>query len=135
MSSTATIHTIPSSPSRQPAIIRHRLPPKKIAVALQQETRIIHIADIMYCTAESNYCHLWLKNGERLLLSKTLKAVEQAISGPGFIRIHQSFLVNVDFIRSFTPVAVKMFSGKELSIARSRRHEVEERILKGISIF
>ncbi len=73
---------------------------KKILINKNSSIHFISICDIMYCQADGNYCTIHLRNGEKYISSKTLKKVESKISHPTFLRIHQSYLVNGEYIKS-----------------------------------
>lgn len=51
--------------------------------------------------AESNYCWVHLENGNKHLLAKTLKQMELLIHGAQFFRLHQSYLLNLNFTQKY----------------------------------
>lgn len=51
-----------------------------------------------------------------------------------FLRIHQSFLVNFDYIKSISATEVRMFDGRRLQISEDRRKEVQARFLSLSSV-
>lgn len=55
----------------------------------------IPIVDIVYVTAESNYCRI-LTHEKEYVLAITLKAFEERLSAPQFMRVQRSFLVNLE---------------------------------------
>ena len=81
-------------------------------------------SDILYCEAESNYTSV-VMNNKKILVSKTLKEIDEALSGPDFYRVHNSFLINLNQIQKFVRGEggyVVMNDGKSVGISRSRRH-------------
>jgi two-component system, LytTR family, response regulator len=68
---------------------------KFIAVQTTEEIVLININDIIYCSSHSNYTHLWLLNNKKVVITKTLGAIEKQINSTLFFRIHQSYLINV----------------------------------------
>ncbi len=97
-------------------------------VALHSTAGIILLPrkDILYCTAASNYTHIHTTDGQRYMVSKTLRQVESRLSGTDFFRIHQSCLVNVSAIDRLTKDTVRMQDSKILPLARSKRKELYE---------
>jgi two-component system LytT family response regulator len=73
----------------------------KIALPLNKRTVFVNIDDIVYCKSEGNYTTVYLKNNEEYLLAKLLKDVEKLINSKHFVRTHQSYLVNINFIKEY----------------------------------
>jgi two-component system LytT family response regulator len=63
--------------------------------------QVIQTEDIIYIQASDNYSELQLINKQKLLVSKTLKKVENELPSSQFIRIHKSFVVNVKHIKTY----------------------------------
>ena len=77
-------------------------PPKehRIAIQLMNQMRFINPADIVRLEADNNYSHIFLQSGEKILASKGLFEFDEILTPYGFIRCHQSHLVNRHFIKS-----------------------------------
>lgn len=73
----------------------------RIALPLFGETRYVNIHDIIRCEADNTYTRFVLNNGESIIVSKTLKEYADMLTGYGFLRCHQSHLVNTAFIKSW----------------------------------
>ena len=100
----------------------------RIALTTGEGMIFVSTADILYCEAESNYTTVVLNN-RKIIVSKTLKEIDEALSGNDFYRIHNSFLVNINQIQKFVRGDggyVIMNDGKAVSISRSRRQEFME---------
>jgi two-component system, LytTR family, response regulator len=54
---------------------------------------------IIRCEASSNYTKLFFTNQQPLVIAKTLSACATALCDNNFIRIHQSHLVNKNFVK------------------------------------
>ena len=50
--------------------------------------------DILYCKSDVNYTRIYLENGNTILVSKTMKLIENTLNHTTFIRCHKSFIVN-----------------------------------------
>jgi two-component system LytT family response regulator len=110
-----------------------RLNPK-IALPLSDKIEFIEISSIIRCEGESNYTHIYLKTGEDILASKTLKEFDELLSDHNFLRVHQSHLINLNEVKSYVKTDggyIKMKDGASVSISRQRREMVMDR-LKGI---
>ena len=51
--------------------------------------------------ADDNYTHIFLDNGEKIVVSKPLKKYENLLQNYGFCRVHQSHLVNLNQLLRF----------------------------------
>ena len=74
---------------------------KRIALPMLQETRYVEIKSIVRCEASNNYTNIFLDHGEKILIAKTLKEYAEILPASGFIRTHQSHLVNRIYIKSW----------------------------------
>lgn len=101
---------------------------QRIALTTGDGMLFVSTADILYCEAESNYTSVVLHN-RKIVVSKTLKEVDEALSGPEFYRIHHSFLINLSHIQKYVKGEggyVIMTDGKAVSISRSKRQDFME---------
>ena len=71
----------------------------KIALIINKQTRYISISEIIRGQADNNHTEVYLKDGSKAILSKTLKDFEEMLNGFGFLRCHHSHLVNINYIR------------------------------------
>ncbi|WP_179320192.1 LytR/AlgR family response regulator transcription factor [Winogradskyella helgolandensis] len=60
------------------------------------------IGDIVYCKAQNNYALIKTNDNREILLSKTLKHIEEILPKQIFCRTHKSFLVNLNYIASYS---------------------------------
>ena len=89
-----------SQMARQIEILLAKLDQKKgrqqIALPTTHGFDIVPTDTIVRCEADDNYTHVWLKSGKSLLVSRTLKEIEELLAGDLFLRVHQSHLINLD---------------------------------------
>ena len=97
----------------------------KITLPQQDGFQVLNVADILYCKADDNYTEIYLEN-KKILVSKTLKYFEEALSDFAFARIHKSYLVNVNEVvkyRKGKGGSVVISNGKELLVSASKKKE------------
>lgn len=102
---------------------------QRIALTTGDGMIFVPTKDILYCNAESNYTNVVLTGGRKILVSKVLKEIDEALAGPDFFRIHNSYLVNLNHITKFVRGDggyVVMQDGASVSISRSKRQEFME---------
>ena len=74
---------------------------KKIVLKTTEQIFVISIRDIIHLESDKNYTSFYLTGGKKILVSKTLKEYDELLTEFGFIRVHQSHLINIDFIDRF----------------------------------
>jgi two-component system LytT family response regulator len=74
----------------------NQMPPanQKIALPSQKEIYLVDVKDIVRCESSNNYTTFFLINGVSHLISRPLYEYEELLTPFGFIRCHQSHLVN-----------------------------------------
>lgn len=92
-----------------------------IAIHSHSKIEFMDIADIMYCQAEGNYCHIYTDNKKKYTCSKTLKYFETQIKSRNFLRVHRSYLVNMKFLTSFfkDDHCIELENGMLIPVSRS----------------
>ncbi len=99
---------------------------QKIALNTGDGIRFFKYADIIRCRAEGNYAHVYFTNGESLLLTKTLKELEEMFTHSSFFRIHSSHLININHISKYMKSDggyVVMADSETITLARNRKEE------------
>jgi two-component system LytT family response regulator len=107
---------------RQPYKDEHR-----IAITTLKETRFLYTSQIIRCESDNNYCHFLLDNGEKLLVSKPIYEFEPLLKDYGFIRCHQSHLINKRFVRSWVREDggyLLLNNGDTVPVSRSKKEAV-----------
>jgi two-component system LytT family response regulator len=94
---------------------------------------MVNADDILYCESDSAYCKLFFTDGKSLLLSKTLKDVEEALPHEDFCRIHHSYLVNMKYIARYLKGEggeVILNTGVNLPVSRTRKQDFLQKLEK-----
>ena len=98
----------------------------KITLPQQDGFQVLNVADILYCKADDNYTEIHLEK-KKILVSKTLKYFEEALSQFPFARIHKSYLVNVNEVIKYKKGkggSVVVSNGRELLVSASKKKEL-----------
>jgi len=104
---------------------------QKIVVPTKNEVFYLLPNDIIYVSAEGSYAKIFLNDNSPILVSKTLKDIESQISFDNFLRIHKSFLINVNFVKKFLKTdggSVQMTNGDQIPISKRRRIEFNKKM-------
>ncbi len=74
---------------------------KKIHVATISGFQVINVSDIVRCQSDVNYTTIFTINNKPLMVAKTLKEFEELLSEYNFFRVHNSHLVNLQYVNSY----------------------------------
>lgn len=101
----------------------------KIALPTQKETFFVPVKEIIRCESSNNYTTFFLSNGSEHLISKPLYEYEELLSPYGFIRCHQSHLVNRIHVTSMlnedAGYLILQHTEKKIPIAKQRKNLVK----------
>ena len=96
-------------------------------IEVQDKENIIKVKNNKICYIEADdYCSRIITTDNTYLVRKSLSEWEDELTDKDFIRIHKSYLVNMDFIKAIKSVVV-LDSGEELKIGRTKLKEVKEK--------
>jgi two-component system, LytTR family, response regulator len=76
-------------------------PSRRICLPVMNGLVFIQVGDIIRCQAEANYTILFLKDKQKITVSKTLGEFEHMLENANFFRVHNSHLVNLAYIKSY----------------------------------
>ena len=109
---------------------------EKISLHTSEKIIVVNITDIIRCKSDNNYTTFYFKNNDKLLVSKTLKFYADLLKEVGFLRIHQSHLINTKFIKEFIKSDggyLILTDNSNVPVSVRKRNEVLE-ILKNIHL-
>lgn len=104
---------------------------KVLALPLSDKIEFVEVSNILRCQADGNYTIFYLRNGEKLMISKTLKEYDELLTSFNFLRVHQSHLINLSEVKSFIKTDggyILMKDGSNITISRQRREIVLQRL-------
>lgn len=87
----------------------------------------IPLSDILYFNSERRHINMICKDKKIVFYGK-LSEIQQQLENKTskFLRIHQSFLVNVKYIRTYHYSSLVMANGEDLLISRDNRKKMRE---------
>lgn len=74
---------------------------KKIVLKTADTIHLVNLRDIMYCEADKSYTNFYLEDKSRIMVSHTMGEYEELFNDYGFFRIHQSFLLNLNYFKRY----------------------------------
>jgi len=106
---------------------------KRIALKSLEYIEVVDIENIMFCKSDKGYTTFYLNDKSEILVSKGLKEYENLLSPYGFIRCHQSFLVNFKYVKKYFREGYLQMENKEMIQVSSRKKEEVLRYLENIA--
>jgi two-component system LytT family response regulator len=106
-------------------------PISKIALPTMEGLQMISIETIISCESDDNYTKLVLKNGKKLLVTRSLKEIEESLEQHSFIRVHRSYLVNLNEIEKYIKGEggyLIMSDGSNVDVSRSRKEILMQKL-------
>ena len=97
---------------------------KRVALPTMEGLEMVDIDSIVSCASDGNYTHFLLKDNKRLTASRTLKDVEELLSEYPFVRVHNSYLVNLNEINKYVKGEggyLVMSNGNTIDVSRTRK--------------
>lgn len=71
-------------------------PAKKIPLPSGNGVTLVAAGEILYFESDSNYTRVFLRSGNKVLVSKTLKSFEEKLDAASFCRVHAAYIVNLN---------------------------------------
>jgi two-component system LytT family response regulator len=103
----------------------------RVALPTMGGVEYVLINQIIYCEADDNYSSIHLEGVPPILISKTLKYLEDSLSDFFFMRVHQSFLVNLFKVVKFEKGQrgrIVMSDGATINLSKNKKEEFLSRI-------
>jgi two-component system LytT family response regulator len=105
----------------------------KIALPTETGFELVKTNAILYCEADSNYCKIICLDGKKIVLSKTLKFIEELLPTSTFQRIHKSYLVNLNYVTRFNKtneLLVELSNGQTLPVSIRKKEDFINAIIQ-----
>jgi len=109
---------------------------KRIALSNSDGIHLFEISDIIRCESEDNYTKFFIRNSKPILISKTLKEYEEMLTNHGFVRVHQSHLINLAFLKSYIKKEggyVIMTDNSTIPISQRKKEQLQEILTKQLN--
>ncbi len=83
----------------------------------------VKTTDITYLKSEGNYLEVSVSNKQKFVIRSSIKGFLSCLPSGQFLRIHNSYVVNLEYITKVTYTAV-VIDNHELPISKNRRDDV-----------
>ena len=97
-------------------------PVRKISIPTKDGYSFLNISDIARCEADVNYTHIFTLGGIKYTISKPLKYFEGLLTVHGFFRIHNSHLINLNYVKAYAKSGyVTLLDNTKLDVSVRKR--------------
>jgi len=96
----------------------------KLCIPTFKGFAILKLEDIILCEAEKNYTIIHLKDKKNIIVSRPLLEYENILEGTTFLRIHRTFLINLQHVTEYhrgEGGMIIMSNGEEVEISRRKK--------------
>lgn len=104
----------------------------RIALPSGKEMRFVHPGEIMRCMSSNSYTRFYFDNGEELIVAYPIFEYEALLKDYGFIRCHQSHLVNKRFVKSWLKEGgnyLLLTDGSQIPVSRQKKESVSKALM------
>ena len=103
----------------------------KLCIPSMKGFQVVDIRDIIYCEASSNYTNFYFTNRSLICASKPIHEYETLLEDAGFVRIHKSYVVNLEHITEYLRGeggSVLLTGGQEIEVSRRKKEVLMQRM-------
>ncbi|RZM21296.1 MAG: response regulator transcription factor [Pedobacter sp.] len=107
--------------------------PAKIALPQLHEIRYVAISDIIRCEADNSYTLFYLAGNDKIMVSRSIKEYSELLKPIGFLRTHQSHLVNSQFVKSWIKEdggTLLLTNGDKIPVSKPNKMNVQSELNK-----
>ena len=99
---------------------------QKIALPTLEGLIFVNIKDLVWLEARGSYTCVYLSSQQRIMVSRTLKEFEDVLPVDYFSRIHQSYIINHNYIRKYNRGrggTIEMDDGTVIEVSMRKKDE------------
>jgi two-component system LytT family response regulator len=105
----------------------------KIALPTSSGYVFVKLHDVIRLESQNTYTTFFMKDKNQIVVSRTLKDCEEMLSDSGFVRVHQSHMINLSHVKKFTRGeggTVEMDDGAFVEVSRRKKEEFLDALKK-----
>jgi len=104
----------------------------KVALPTMEGLQMVAVDAIISCESDSNYTIFRLKDKQKMIVSRTLKEIEEMLQEYAFTRVHHSYLVNMNEINKYVKGEggyLEMSDGSTIDVSRSKKEALLTKLI------
>jgi len=96
----------------------------KLILSLHDSFQVIDLRELLFCESDKGYTTFYCSDNKKYVVSKTIKEFEERLFKNNFIRPHQSFIVNLDYINKYDKSGIiHLKNGKKIPVSSRKREQ------------
>lgn len=102
---------------------------QKITLHSLEKIMVVALKDIIRCESDNNNTVFYLTDGQKIFITKTLKYYSDIFKNNNFLRVHQSHLVNLDYVKAYVKTEggyLLLNNNEHLPVSVRKKNEVIE---------
>jgi len=104
---------------------------ERLVLKTQEGFQIIDYNNLVYLESDKGYSTFYMENNKHFLASKPIKEFESQLPASKFLRVHQSYIINMNFVDKYDKTGyVYLKTGKTIPVAVRRKDDFLKRLLK-----
>jgi len=107
-------------------------PVNKIALPTMEGLQMIPTETIISCESDDNYTRLKIKGSKKILVTRSLKEMEEILEQHSFIRVHRYYMVNLNEIEKYIKGDggyLVMSDGSSIDVAKNKKEVLLKKLL------
>ncbi len=107
--------------------------PFKIELRTREGIYYVDVKDIMYIEADGRYSTIYITNNQKVCISKGIGEFDEMLADWDFFRSHQSFLININFVKKLLPAdegSILMTNNSLVTLSGKKRDIFIEKMKK-----
>src|SRR5690606_12968245 len=106
-------------------------PSDRLALNFSGKIKFVEFNNIIYCKSNGSYTEIYFDKTKTEIVSKKIKEVEEELTNGGFFRVHNSYLVNLNYISEYIKTDghyLLMKDGTTIPVSRSKRNDLLKKL-------
>ena len=99
-----------------------------LSVHADRKTHIVKLSNIVYLESAGEYVRLHLADGTKLVTLFRLKNMESSLQAAQFMRVHRSYIINLDHVSGYTKGRVFLTNEDYVPIGDSYKEQFISRV-------
>ncbi|MEO0472644.1 MAG: LytTR family DNA-binding domain-containing protein [Bacteroidota bacterium] len=103
---------------------------QKVVLPVLDGFEVVLVKDVLRCQANGNFTDFYLLDGTKKMICRSLKFYEDILTDLGFMRVHKSHLVNLEYITAYKKGKggqLVMKGGDMVDVSPRRKQDLLER--------
>lgn len=99
--------------------------PERLVVRTSEAIHIVNFNELVFCQSDKGYTTFFLADKTEILVARPLKDFELLLPPKTFVRTHQSFVVNINFVHQIRKdLTLILKNRKEVPISFRKKEEI-----------